>query len=303
MKRMWLAFALLFFAAVATAADIVRIDIVIAAANPNLEEFAKEIQHELQQQLQDLPVTIRTSAEAESTAANRALLINVGDQLVSWTYSEKNHYAATINFYVNSTDLNIDKHYDGKISALYRDQPLSRQLRLAKLLIPHLKKVAVLYDRALPISLTQLQHESGTEIETLNIHDTPNWAKSLSQLMQSSDALLGVDDPLVYNGESIRSILLTTYRHGKVLIGPSRPFVNAGSLASCYTSSADYLQQLAAMVKTRLQSGRLPGPQYPRTFNVAVNPQIAVSLNLSIPDEKALSAWAQNQPGECADGC
>lgn len=303
MKRIWLSFALIFFAAVTAAADITRIDIVIAAENPNLGELAAAVQHELQQQVQDLPITIRTSAETEPTTANHTLLINIGEQLLPWIYSEKNHYAATINFYINSTNLNIDKHYDGKVTALYRDQPLSRQLRLAKLLIPHLHKVAILYDRALPLPLAQLQHQSGVDIEAIAIHDEPNWAKSLSQLMQNSDVLLGIDDPLVYNGDTIRSILLTAYRNGKVLIGPSRPFVNAGSLATCYTSSTEYLQQLGAMVKTRLQQGHLSPPQYPRTFSIAVNPQVAISLNLSIPDEKSLTAWAQNQTGECADGC
>lgn len=303
MKRTLLAFVLFLYAAIAAADDIARIDIVVASATPHLQELAQAVQHELQEQAQALPITIRASTESEIAAASHALLINIDEQLLPWTYSAENHYAATINFYVNSTDLTAVERNDTEVTALFRDQPLSRQLQLAKFLIPNLHKVALLYDRTPSISIAELQHKTNTEIETLIIHDQPDWAKSLSQLLQHSDVLLGIDDPHVYNSETIGSILLTAYRHGKVLIGPSRPFVSAGSLASCYTSPADYLQQLAAMVKTRLQQGRLPPPQYPRVFNVAINPQVAVSLNLSIPDEKALSAWVQDQTGECGDGC
>ena len=303
MRQILLSFALIFFSAVAAAANIARIDIVITAANPRLEELAQAVQHELQKQIKDLPITIHTNVEPEITAASHALLINIDEQLLPWTYSEKNYYAATINFYVNSTHLNADKRDDGKVTALYRDQPLTRQLALAKLLIPHLRKVAVLYDRALPFLPTQLQHERSVEIDAITIHDAPDWAKSLSQTMQSSDVLLGIDDPLVYNSNTIRSILLTTYRHGKGLIGPSRTFVNAGSLASCYTSPDQYLQQLVEMVSVAVREHRLPHPQYPNRFYVAINKQVANSLNLLIPDENTLSARMQNQNGECGDGC
>lgn len=303
MKRILLLFTLYIFAAFATAADISRVDIVIAVSKPSYNQLAREVQQELLQQGINQPIKIRINPETNVATASHALLINIGESQLAWTYSDKNNYAATINFYVNSIDLDNNRRFNGKVTALYRDQPLARQLRLAKLLIPNLHRVAVLYDHDLPTSINRIQRESGLEINSLTLRSEPDWAKSLSQLIQHNDILLGIDDPRVYNSETIRSILLTAYRHGKVLIGPSRPFVHAGSLASCYTSLSDYLQQLGTMVKTRIRQRHLPPPQFPHAFNIAVNPQVAVSLNLSIPDEKTLSAWAQNQLGDCDDGC
>src|SRR6185436_13015887 len=116
-------------------------------------------------------------------------------------------------------------------------------LRLAKLMLPDLQRAAIIYGAdGPPRNLVSLQKRSGITVEALSIEGKPDWAKLLSQLMIENDMLLAVDDADIYNRDTIRSILLTTYRRGKILIGPTRPFVTAGSLASTYTSSEQFLQ-------------------------------------------------------------
>jgi ABC-type uncharacterized transport system substrate-binding protein len=303
LKRILLSIILLFFAAVAIAADIARIDIIIPSDNVNLRTFSQKIQSTLQQQHPSLTVGVRTRAEAEAAPTQNTLSITVGDSLLPWALAAQKKYTATIAFYVNSAQLS-DNRLGNNITALYRDQPLARQLRLAKLLFPKLHRVAILQgEQNLPISSTQLQSLSGLEIAVAGIREQPDWAKSLSQLMVDNDILLGVDDPQMYNSETIHSILLTAYRHGKVLIGPSKPFVGAGGLASCYTSNDQYLQQLIDIVKTYLQTEKLPAAQYPKTYQVTINQQVATSLGLTVPDEQTLSIRMQNATEECGDDC
>jgi ABC-type uncharacterized transport system substrate-binding protein len=261
------------------------------------------MQHSLQQAYPELDIAIRAPLENTGERARTTLAIAIGDSLLPWLGSAKNPYASTLAFYVGSAKFAAIEHSD-KVSALYRDQPLLRQLRLAKLLLPDLQRAAVIYGgEGPPHNLAALQRRSGVTVDAVDIDHKPDWAKALSQLMIENDILLGVDDPEIYNRDTIRSILLTTYRRGKILIGPNRPFVTAGSLASTYTSSEQFLQQLNSMVGEYLQQGRLPPAQYPRFYRIAVNEQVAASLGLNIPDEKTLYEHLQKRLGECGDDC
>lgn len=304
LKRiLWCVLAILICAGPADAAPAARIDIVIPTDNAAQRELSGKIQASLQQQA-EVVVTVRTRAEVEAgQAAPAALVIGVGDALLPWLASTRDKYPAAIAFYVNSSQFR-DKTKGAGIAALYRDQPLTRQLRLARLLFPKLRRVAILQgEQALPIDAPQLQRATGLAIAVASIRGQPEWTKSLSQLLSGNDILLGVDDPQMYNSNTIHSILLTAYRHGKVLIGPGKSFVTAGGLASCYTSTDDYVQQLADMVRSYLQTERLPESQYPRHYEIAINQQVATSLGLTLPDEKSLVTRLRNSAEECGNDC
>lgn len=296
---------LLFLLTVALAGTVgagPRVDILIPADNAGFRELANAIQVSLRQQQPDLEVAVRNAPDA-ADQPQKALAIAVGEGLLPWAVSARNPYQATIAFYVGSNAFESANYHGGKITALFRDQPLLRQLQLAKLLLPNLRRVALIHSGNPPPRLADIAARAGVSIQTASIQGDANWARLLSQLMLDNDILLGIDDADVYNRDMIRSILLTTYRRGKILIGPSRPFVTAGSLASTYTTSEQYLEQLRQMVHSWLQQGRLPAAQYPRFYQIAVNQQVASSLGLKLADEKTLYEQMPNQVGECGDGC
>lgn len=267
------------------AASAVRIDIVIPNESTALVDLAKAMQHSFQQHQADLEIAILTPTQIGSDH-HGDLAVAVSDSLLPWVHSAGNPYSATLCFYVSSVKYQAYLPTARKVSALYRDQPLERQLRLAKLLLPNLQRVALIYGSdGPPADLAALGRQEGVTINGVDIHNQIDWAKSLSQLMADNDILLGVDDPETYNSDTIRSILLTTYRRGKFLIGPNRPFVSAGSLASAYTSSDQFLHQLTTMVAEYLRRGSLPRSQYPHAYRIAINAQVAASLGLSLPGE------------------
>lgn len=285
-------------------AVVARIDIVIPANNPNLADMAGGIEHALTQRWPNIDVNISRNDNYVANDAANTLVIALGDSNLPWLFRNAPQFGAALAFHVNSMLFNKPERRDNKTTALYRDQPLLRQLELAKLLIPNLHRAATVHSGDINLSgIEQLQRNSGVQITDATLDTDVDWAKTLSQLMRDNDVLLGLEDPRIYNSENIRSILLTTYRHGRVLIGPSRPFVNAGSLASCYTASEQYLQQLLSMVATIVQEHRLPRPQFPKGYRVAINTQVAASLGLNVPDEKTLTTMLQTQLGDCADGC
>ena len=298
--------ALLLFALLPMLAEaaIARIDIVVSPNNTNLLDMAGGIEHALSQRWPNLSVKIAHSDNYAITDTQTTLIVAIGDGMLPWLSTHAGEFPFSLAFYVNSAAFGDINKADGKTSALYRDQPLSRQLELAKLLVPNLQRAAIIHSPSVVLgNLDSLERNSRVRIANATLRSDNDWAKILAQLMRDNDVLLGIDDPQIYNSNTIRSILLTTYRHGKVLIGPSRPFVNAGSLASCYTASDQYLQQLLTMIATTLQEQRVPRPQFPKAYRVAVNPQVAASLGLNLPNEVALTTMLQRKLGECGDDC
>ena len=314
LKRMLLLTGLLL---VITGVSATSVDIVVAENNAAMLNLAHAAEHALQQ-LPNAP-TVNVST-VSTTSANKTrdnlsretLLLLIGDDLLDWSISKDNPYAATLYFYISSSSYSVLNNRAPN-SALFRDQPISRQLQLAQLLLPNLRQAMVIHSTPLYAEATIKALEVGAAtLDIKHVNPGDDWAKLLSLWMTDHDVLIGVDDKNLYTRDTIRSILLTTYRHGKVLIGPSRGFVAAGSLASAYTSPEQYLQQLQQMVRTWSDTRALPKPQFPRAYQITVNRQVANSLDLSLPDDetllKQLQLQIQQQPiktqdENCRDGC
>jgi hypothetical protein len=303
-KRIFLLASLLFAVPGVSAASV---DIVVAENNAAMLNLAHAAEHALQQ-LQPAPiVSVGTPAAASSNKSRENLLIIIGDDFLDWSISKENPYNTTLYFYINSSSYSTLNNR-ALNSALFRDQPISRQLQLARLLLPNLHRAIVIHNA--PLYPEDALKPLGTNASTVDIRHVnidEDWAKLLSLWMSDHDVLIGVEDKNLYTRETIRSILLTTYRHGKVLIGPSRGFVAAGSLASTYTSPEQYLQQLQQMVRIWLDTRVLPKPQFPRAYQISVNRQVANSLDLSLPDDEVLLKQLQQQlkiqDENCRDGC
>jgi len=296
------------------------VDIVVVDNNPAMLNLAHAAEHALQQ-LQPAPTVNVLSVAAVSATKSRNnlspdslsrdnLLLLIGEDLLDWSISKDNPYTTTLYFYTSSSSYSVLNNRAPN-SALFRDQPISRQWQLARLLLPNLHRALVIHstplypDAALKAAETNTENSATLDIKRVTISD--DWAKLLSLWMTDHDVLIGIDDKNLYTRDTIRSVLLTTYRHGKVLIGPSRGFVAAGSLASTYTSPEQYLQQLQQMVRVWSEMRVLPKPQFPRAYQISVNRQVANSLDLSLPDDeillKQLQQQLKSQEENCRDGC
>jgi putative tryptophan/tyrosine transport system substrate-binding protein len=75
----------------------------------------------------------------------------------------------------------------------------------------------------------------------------------------------------------------STYRRGQPMIGFSMSMVSAGTLAATYSSVDDTVAHLGEVVDA-IESARTPEPQYPKYWRVAINENVARSLNVVISD-------------------
>jgi ABC-type uncharacterized transport system substrate-binding protein len=259
------------------------VQFVIPADNAAMLNLARAARHALLQVEPALQVEIGTSVKSVNADT---LLVPIGDELMATTHATVNDTQSILFFYASSTAYRRLPPRRGE-TALFRDQPLQRQLELAALLLPNARHALVLYRDNLP----EIQPAGGPSQLGISYRDANadrDWVRKMAQWIQHYDVLIGIDDRELYNRESIRSILLTTYRQGKVLIGPDRGFVNAGSLASVYSTPEQYLQQLQRMVQAWLHNHALPPAEFPRDYQLTVNRQVADSLGLRLPDDKIL---------------
>jgi ABC-type uncharacterized transport system substrate-binding protein len=181
-----------------------------------------------------------------------------------------------------------------RISALYLDQPISRQLDLMRLALPNATRVSALLgssSRPLAGELRDAGRQRGLTVVTADIADSSGVYAGLREVLPNSDALLALPDPVVFNASTAYGLLLTTYRAQVPVVGFSEALVKAGALVGLYSSSKQVGAQGAEMASRALApDGALPPPQWPRQFTVRVNYSVARSLGIVLPDEAMLAA-------------
>ena len=101
--------------------------------------------------------------------------------------------------------------------------------------------------------------------------------------------MIAIPDSLTYTFETAQAILLTSYDYQKPVFAYSKSYVQAGALAGVYSNTQQLAKQ-AAEIAIDLQAapGLLSAPQTPKYFSIAVNYQVAKSLNIIMMDENLL---------------
>ena len=177
-----------------------------------------------------------------------------------------------------------------RVSLLWSDPPLERQLRLIASILPRARRIGVLYGTESEFLLPELrQHAEPLDMTIVPQRwDTISDSRPLQNLFRNSDVLLGLDDPQLYNPKTAKNLLLSSYAQQLPLVGPNAGFVRAGSLASTYSDQADWLAVLDRLLDHA--PANWPRSLYPDHFKVVGNPQVARSLGIEQFDEANVAA-------------
>ena len=177
-----------------------------------------------------------------------------------------------------------------RISLLWSDPPLARQLHLIAEILPQARRIGVLYGTDSEFLLPELrQHATSLGLEIVPQRwDSINDSRALQTLFKSSDVLLGLDDPQLYNPKTAKNLLLSSYAQQLPLVGPNAGFVRAGSLASTYSDQADWLAVLDRLLDH--PPANWPQSLYPDHFKVVGNPQVARSLGVEQVEEASVAS-------------
>ena len=173
--------------------------------------------------------------------------------------------------------------------ALLANPKPARQVALAKLLVPGIRRIGILLTEQTQAGLPEWRQaaaQQNTDLVSVTVDPQQNLTRKLVDIITDSDILLGTDDSLIYNADNLKTILLTSYSRSKVLIGPSAPFIDAGSLTTTYSSPDDMARSTAWLIKQGVPGS---GSSYPKHFSVLSNAQVARSLGIPLPDDATLA--------------
>ncbi len=178
-------------------------------------------------------------------------------------------------------------------SAIYLDQPLSRQFGFIKTALPSARTVGVITSAAtaaLTASLRAAADAVDLRLAFAQAEDQTRLFLAMQRLMPDIDVLLALPDPAVINAQLIQSVLLTTYRYRVPVIGYSASYVDAGMLGAVFSTPAQIAQQANEIIAEMAKGGRwsLPDAAYPKYFSIKLNRAVARSLDIAVPDEPAL---------------
>ena len=191
----------------------------------------------------------------------------------------------------------LGKSRPAYLTLLWSDPPMARQLRLARYLLPQAQRIGVLYGEHSHFLLDELRQAArplGLEIVAQDWPDQRD-SRPLQHLLASSDVLLGLDDPELYNSKTAKNLLLSSYGRQMALIGPNAGFVRAGALASTYSDQDDWLAVLDQLLDQ--SPARWPRSLYPTRYGVSGNQQVARALGLEpIDPNAAAKALAEGEP-------
>ena len=179
------------------------------------------------------------------------------------------------------------------VSAIYLDQPFDRQAKLISMAFPEVRRVGVLLSadqRGLADELEESLRAQRIGLVHATVTEDDRLMMPLEQVLNESDLLLAIPDPLVFSRSTAQSLFLTSYRYRDPVVGYSRSMSRAGALVSIYSTPAQIGRQAAEWIVSALNHSavRLPLPGHPAYFEVTINDQVARSLGFSLPSEAEL---------------
>jgi ABC-type uncharacterized transport system substrate-binding protein len=186
------------------------------------------------------------------------------------------------------------------VSAIFLDQPLARQLQLARLLSPGATRAGILAGPDLRPVMNGLRRDGRDAGFTLDVEiadDERAAARSIQRLVARSDLILPVYDPAVLTPSTAKWLLHLAYREQRPVIGFSRAYVDAGAAAAVFSTPEQIGRQAGQTVSTffRDRAHRLPVPGPARAFEVSVNGRVAAALGLEPASDESLTRRVQRR--------
>lgn len=183
------------------------------------------------------------------------------------------------------TALNKNEQSQTSWSALILDQPLKRQIILIQYLLGSKVKIGFLLG---PYSIKQLSQIENTakqmdvQISVEHIENEDNLIPSVRNLINTSDVIFSLPDPVAFNSNTIRGILLLSYRNNIPVIGFSKSFVTAGALAAVYSTPEQIAQNAVELINQFMLDNGFNKPfHHPEYYSIITNNNVARTLGIS----------------------
>ena len=174
------------------------------------------------------------------------------------------------------------------ISAIFREQPLQRLIALTQIATPSIHHLGLL--------TTQPHILSSIPPPIVIQQPAPQLRQALNTLLPKVDALVSHHNPKLFTPDSIKNILLSSYRQQKPLICHTRALVTAGCIMGVHSSASELIKESLDWIQyyqNQEDNHPLQPPRYSRHFSVSTNNKVAQSLGFRLSHPSQLTQQLQ----------
>lgn len=184
------------------------------------------------------------------------------------------------------------KRKPNRFSAIYLDQPFSRQLTLIKAIFPNINQIGVLLGPVSQFQSNDLQSAAkklNIAVDIQLVDNSSELHEDLEKITKGKQVLLAIPDPLIYTRDTAQTILLTTYRRQAPVIGFSKSYAKSGAIAAVFSSPEQFALEIAEIIKSLPRDYvSLPPASASNKFSIEINRQVARSLEIRIADDETI---------------
>jgi len=265
-----------------------QIIIVKSSDNNYFKQSIETLINNVDQATRFKVVMAQDLADGSGISDNNNLFVTLG-QAAAEAVSLLGNTPSSINAYLT---LEQFKRLNSKNRlGVLLDQPLYRYLAFCKLMLT-IESIGIIEDQKINLDQreSRLLEDLMLELNQYQVDPLNKLLPVLRRLLEQNDVLLMLPRQSIYNRDTLKGVLLTSYRSRKPAVSYSPAHVKSGALASIYSSPVDIGRHLALLVNRQLNKPgyKAPAFEYARFYSIATNRQVARALEISLPTEREL---------------
>lgn len=301
-KAMYLPFAALFlvFLFACANANSYKLDHVLFVLSKNSPEYQEIVNFVTTDLSKGKVISYEVLIYSEQTDLDKSLensdlVVSIGSAAAESILARKIPQPLITTLITKSAFNSLAKKYYGDsseavssgVNPIFLDQPFERRLKLACRLVDKLEKVGVMVGPS-AVANQELYASSISEkslkSQMIAIDPDENPVRQLDPVIKSSDVFIPIADSHFINVTTAKWILQLGYRYRVPVIGYSANYVDAGALASVYSSPEDVSKQTAELIQSILTKNHKHQIHIPKYCTIKFNKSVAWHLDLDIPD-------------------
>ena len=195
----------------------------------------------------------------------------------------------------NAFSVLAEKHYGSieaafaaQVSSICLDQPVTRSIQLAKLLVSDSSGVGVMLGPASVHRQPELSKyitNSGLQPQFVSISAKDNPIHKIEPVLSRSDVFIPISDSRLINIATAKWILHLSYRHKVPVIAFSKSYLKAGALAAIYSSPADVAEDTVDWLLNST-SATVGSSNKPAYYSLNFNQSVAANLKIKLQTEQ-----------------
>jgi len=289
--------ALLFaYALLATGIAAAQVVVIADPSSPSHNEAVSSLAAAL---APELAIQVLSVAEADARALAAArLVVTVGSSAARMSAAQPIAAPVLHVLLPRSTLEALERQPGAPWSALLLDQPAERQVALIRLALPRQTRVAIVtgpdtHSRA--IELGAAAAHRGLETQVAAADEIGALYAALRAALAQPAVLVIPPDSQLFTSQTVHQVLLTAFRLRSPVLGYSAAYVRAGAVLGLYTTPTQAGREAASVVRRVLAGAPMPAPGPHQLFEVGINPTVARSFGVTLPDAQWLADTLQAQ--------